>query len=233
MNNNSNNRKPKQSRRRLNNNKKTNRRNKGNSIVPIVVSQPTLRTTFRFRAQAAASSTIFVRDIYNLLYIAATNILGYSIIAAYRILRIDLNSIAPGGAGTEFNTNALTYYGGLFSRPTELTSAGSSAMPGRIVSFPPKSSGASFWRSVPTTGAISNNGEPLFSISSLGAGDILDLYLQFILCDGSSLVGSSLTLAAATPGLLYTNSLDNSTTSGASGTNNFQPVGRFFLLGFG
>jgi len=221
------------SRRRKVNNTKLGRRVQANSITPQVVSQPTLRSTFRFRAQAALSSTIFVRDVYNLLFIAATSILGYPIIAAFRITKICLYSIAPGGAGTELNTNAITYYGGLYTKPTEYTSTGSSAQPGIIVSFPPTNTGASNWRCVPTTGTISNNGEPLFSVSSLGAGDILDLHLQYILCDGSTLASSSLTLVAATPGLLYTNSLDNSTTSGTSGTNNLQPVARFFQLGFG
>jgi len=203
------------------------------SILPVIPSQPRYFQIIRFRAQSALSTTIFVRDILNIFHLATTAVTSAAIIGAFKIRKVCIYSIADGGVGSEFNTMTLTFQGGFLGRNIELTSAGSTAISGRIIGIPPKSSAASFWRSVPLTGAISANGEPLFSMSSLGQGVIVDLHIDYTLCDGTSLQGANLTVAGATVGALYTNSLDNSTTSGASGTNSLFPVGRFFLLGFG
>jgi len=203
------------------------------NIIPVVQTQKIYSQTLRFRATGAISATIFTRCIYNIFHVAQTNVVSNGIIGAFKIRTVKLIGIADGGANTEFNTIALTFAGGLYGRNQEFTAAGSTAMPGKINKRPPASSSANFWHSVPLTGALSGNGEPLLLISSLGAGVILDLTIQYTLCDGPTLVGPSLTVVAATAGVLYTNSLDNSTNTGAVGTNSLQPVARFFLLAFG
>jgi len=203
------------------------------TMLPVVVSQPINRMTFRFRATAAVNTTIYVRNIYNLLHVALTNVLSADIIGSYRINAISMYAIADGGAATEYNTIALTFMGGLFGRNQEFTAAGSTANPGTLRLFPPSNCAANYWHSVPQLGAISGNGEPLLQLSSLSAGVIIDLTIQFILCDGSFLIGPQLTVVGATAGTVYTNSLDNSTNAGAVGLNTLQPVARFFLLGFG
>jgi len=202
-------------------------------LLPLVQTQKIYSQVFRFRATGALSTTVFTRCLTNLYHVASTTTTSSGIIGAFRIRMIKVFAIADGGSNTEFNTVSLTYAGGLYGRNQEFTAAGSTAMPGKIIRAPPSQCSARFWHSVPLTGAISGNGEPLFAISSLGAGVIVDLSIDYTLCDGTSLPGSSLTVAAATAGVLYTNSLDNSTTSGSSGTNSLQPVARFFLLAFG
>jgi len=203
------------------------------SLLPTLSSQPLLRTSFRFRSTGAVSSTIYVRSILNLLHVAVSSTVSWSQIASFQLSSVRMYGVADGGAGSEYNTIALTYAGGLFGKNVEYTSAGSSAVPGSILKPIPKNCACSFWRSVPVTGAISGNGEPLMFLSSLGAGVIIDITLKWILTDGTNPVGVALTVAGATAGLMYTNSLDNSTTSGTVGTNVLQPVARFFLLGYG
>jgi len=203
------------------------------SILPMVVSQPVDKITLRFRASGATNVTIFTRCITNLLHVATTNVVSAGIIGAYRIQSCKMFSIADGGSTTEFATIALTFAGGLYGKNVEMTAAGSAAMPGVIALSVPKNCSASFWHSSPSTGSISGNGEPLLYISSSTGGVIFDLTISYILCDGANPVGPNLTVVAATAGQLYTNSLDNSTTSGAVGSNSYLPVGRFYLPGFG
>jgi len=203
------------------------------SILPLVQSQPKVRQIFRFRATSALVSVIYVRDVLNLYHVATTAVVSYGVIGAFRIRRVKMFTIAEGGSGTEFNTIALTFQGGLYGRNQEFTAAGSSAMPGVISQTPPKDSSAAFWHSVPLTGAISGNGEPLLFINSQTTGVIVDLDIEFTLCDGSGLMGAALTVVAATAGVFYTNNLDNSTSSGGVGNNNLIPVGRTSLQGVG
>jgi len=210
------------------------RRRSSTSLLPIVSSQPVLTTTFRFRAQGTLTVTLPVRCFYNLLHVVTTaGAVSYTVIGSFKVRLVRMYSIAPGGVGDEYNTIAVVFAGGLFGKNLEYTVAGSSAVPGVIVKAPPVNSSASFWHSVPLSGAISGNGEPLLYFNSLFGGVIVDIVLDFVLGDGGNPQGIPLTVAGGLLGNLYTNSLDNSTSSGAAGTNSLQPVGRSFLTGNG
>jgi len=220
--------------RNQNNNNRNKRRsrkrvtfNTSRSITPVIVSQPVFREIFRFRATSALTSTIFVRCITNLLHVATAANVSYPIISSFKILRVAAYTFAEGGSGTEVNTVAVTFLGGQFGKNVEFTATGSAAQPGVVNQLTPANSSASFWRSQPQSGAISGNGEPLLFINSQTTGVILDIDLLFSLTDGAgNPPGAALTTALATVGYLYTNDLDNSTSSGAVGNQNLIPVGR-------
>jgi len=219
-----------------NNNRRKNRRWAilPKSILPVVISQPTFRQVFRFRATSALVSTIFVRCVTNLLHVATAANVSYPIIAAFKILRVSAFTFAEGGSGTEVNTVAVTFLGGQYGKNVEYTATGSSAEPGIVSKPTPRNSSAAFWRSQPLTGAVSANGEPLLFLNSQTTGVIIDVELLFNLIDGlGSPAGAALTCAGATVGTLYTNLLDNSTPSGAAGNQNLTPVGRGPLAAFG
>jgi len=204
------------------------------SLIPTILSQPTFYQVFRFRATSALTSTIYVRCITNLLHFATAANVSYPIISAFKILCVRAYTLAEGGSGTEVNTVAVTYLGGQYGKNVEYAVTGSSAITGVISKPPPRNSSAAFWRSQPIAGAVSANGEPLLFLNSQTTGVIIDILLLYNLIDGlGNPASGALTCAGATVGTLYSNNLDNSTSSGASGNNNLVPVGRGPLAAFG
>jgi hypothetical protein len=199
------------SKRKFNNRRPRRRNIMTRSIIPPISSQPYYRQIFRFRANSALVSTIYTRCFFNLLYVATTAVTGSPIISAFKILRTTGFAVAEGGSGTELNVIAISYEGGAYGRNDERASVGTSASPGITTKRPPRDSSASFWHSVPLTGGISANGEPIMFINSLTTGCIVDIELLFVLTDGSNLPPNSvLTCAGATATYLYSNYLDNS-----------------------
>jgi len=204
------------------------------SLIPTIISQPTFTEVFRFRATSALTSTIYVRCVTNLLHVATAAAVSYPIISGFRINTVRAYTLAEGGSGTEVNSVAVTFLGGQYGKNVEYAVTGSSAITGVISKSPPRDSSASFWRSQPIAGAVSANGEPLLFLNSQTTGVIIDLAISFNLIDGlGNPAAAALTCAGATVGTLYTNNLDNSTSSGASGNNNLVPVGRGPLAAFG
>ncbi len=204
------------------------------SVIPQVISQPVFREVFRFRAGAALVSTIFSRCFINLLHLATGATVSYPIIASYKVNRVTAYTIAEGGSGTEVNSVAITFFGGFLGKNSEYTATGTSAIPGVVSKVPPPDSALSFWRSVNMTGNVSAMGEPMLLINSQTTGVIVDIDMSFVLIDGTGLpANASINCSGATVGVLYTNDLDNSTTSGSAGNQNLVPVGRGPLVANG
>jgi len=196
-------------------------------LTPNIVTQTKYNQVLRFRATGALSCTIFNRSIQNLLWSCTTAATGSALIAAFKINRVKLVAIADGGASNGFNTATLTWSGGAFGTTKESTTEGSTAIAGVIDQRPPLKSAADFWQE--PTAASAGDTQLLFS--SLGSNVTIDLDITYVLIDGAQVF--TLTCVAASPGSLYTNSLDNSTNVGAVGTNTLRPVGRFFFNAFG
>jgi len=203
------------------------------TIIPRVISQPVFQEIFRFRATSALTSTIFTRCFYNLLHMGISSGTSYGIIGSFKINKVRAYTIAEGGSGTELNTVAVTFLGGLFGKNEEYVATGSSAMPGVIEKVPPVSSTAGFWHSVQMTGSISGAGEPLLFLNSQTTGVIIDIDMCFTLIDGTGYPPPNSLTTAGAANTLYTNNLDNSSASGAVGNQNLFPVGRGFLAAFG
>jgi len=196
-------------------------------LTPNIVTQTKYHQVLRFRATGALSCTIFNRSIQNLLWSCTTAVTGSALIAAFKINRVKLVAIADGGASNGFNTATLTWSGGAFGTTKETTTEGSTAIAGVIDQRPPPKSAADFWQE-PTAASA---GDTQLLISSLGSNVTIDLDITYVLIDGAQVF--TLACVAASPGSLYTNSLDNSTNVGAVGTNTLRPVGRFFFNAFG
>jgi hypothetical protein len=169
------------------------------------------------------------------LHFAVSTTVSYPVISSFRITKVRVFAVAEGGSGTELNTAALTFYGGLYGKNVERACNGTSATPGILVESPPPKTMCNEWHSIPITGSISGNGEPILLINSQTTGVIVDISLEFVMIDGTGLStsGIPLTVSGATAFNLYTNYLDNSTSSGGVGNQNLFPVGRGSLAAYG
>jgi hypothetical protein len=196
-------------------------------LTPNIITQTKYHQVLRFRATSALSCTIYNRSIQNLLWSCTTATTGSALIAAFKINRVKIVAIADGGSGVGFNTIAFTWSGGAFGTTRETVAEGSAAIAGVIDQRPPRKSAADFWNE-PTAASA---GDTQFLISSLGSNVTVDVDVTYVLIDGAQVF--TLACVAASPGSLYTNSLDNSTNTGAVGTNTLRPVGRFFFNAFG
>jgi len=203
-------------------------------ILRNIVTQKPYRQVFTFRANAALPGTqIYKRSLLNLLWMALGSSTGVQLISSIKIGFIVMSAIATGGAGDELNTIAFEWNGGALGSNKEITSRGSISIPARIVSRPPRNSAASFWLSGASSGTSTPNlGDLMFTLSSLTTGVMIDIGFMYELVDGSEQT-LSLTSSGASSGLLYTNSLDNSSNSGASVTPKLLPVGRVYLQAWG
>jgi len=220
---------PKKGKKKYNNNKKGPKQFM--ILAKNIISQSKFHQVFRFRATSAINCVIYNRSIQNLFWSCITTTTGSALIAAFKINRVRLVAIADGGSGVGFNTASLTWSGGAFGTTMETATEGSTAVAGIIDQRPPYKSSADFWNE-PTAASA---GDTQLLISSLGSNLTVDLDLTFIMIDGpqvftlACLVG----VPAASPGSMYTNSLDNSSNIGAIGTNTLRPVARFFYNAYG
>jgi len=227
---------PRRNRRFNRNNNSRSRSNKNNvrnntvrlTLLNTVKTRPVIPWTFRFRATSALNFIpIYNRCIQNLLWTADSALTGGQNISSFKIHHVTICALAPGGAGTELNTAAIIWSGGAFGKDNEMAIQGSASVPGVRSFYPPKLSSASFWNQPTATSA----GDLTFTLNSLSAGFTIDVHILFVLTDGTSLF--NLACAGATTKTTYTNFLDNSTNTGASGTALLKPVARFSLLAFG
>lgn len=156
---------------------------------------------FRFQASSALSAVaINQSDLFELLVVALTNVLGSSIIGAFKLMAVEMwgpmaSSLTPVTVSCEFPTLGNGY------GPTKVytdTSMGATQV-AHVRAAPPQHSLQSFWLSSP--------GADQFFILNGPSDTVIDLSIQYVLQNGES--PDLVTLVGATAGQLYVRALDS------------------------
>lgn len=190
------------------------------SIVPSFNTRPSWTRKFRFNAVSTGTAAIYSNCLLSLIAIdsSTTN----SLACTYIISSIRIKSIQVYGYKSD-GTNGIVEislaWAGQFGRDIELNAIGNGVNPAYITSSPPAETSARFWRV-----SNSNESERLLSIHVGDDATIVDLTVEFTLCDGPASYGTySVNEAAAN---VFYCSLDSLNSAGSGvGTGILAPDG--------
>ncbi len=206
--------------------------------IPRNISDNIIPINFRFINGSAISSAtniqVYRRSILNLLWLATGSSAGVPLIAGVRINHLKIYLVGLGG-DTSSGINVIKFVWNSALGPSrQIVIDGQVASLGVSTLTPPLNSSASFWSNNQSTGAPNNYlSELLFQITGSVPENCLlvDVFCSFVLEDGNT--QRTLTTSAASGGVLYANSLDNSSSSGSVGGNTLICDNRSYLNSYG
>ncbi len=216
------------------------RKNKGNKTVrprtvsirsdlnvpPAFSSQQINRQVFRYRGSSALSAVqIYRRNFFQLIGVGNGSTSISSLIYSFHINRITMYGSPPPNGSQPIEAISLTEIGP-HGDYREKTASGTVANPAKLVWMPRPGTELSFWSSV--NGAVLS--DPILQFDSLSANTIIDLDISYVLQDGQVYTSTS---ASNVFGVLYTNALDNSTSSGSIGPALLVPIARVYIAFYG
>jgi len=189
----------------------------GKRMPPAVVDQ--LRTTqrFRFKRTTAGSAAITPDCLVNLMFIARGSSTGTRMFQFARLLKVEIWGNQAASPGSSPNNIGLVFYAtnpdsGHQDETMSFQDVGAYDHPGHIcvrpgllnsVSHPFPSDSTNRWTLFTTTGQV---------------GDIVDVVVEYSLCDPAKSTPLTIATASTTAGEIYANAvLDNTNTSGVQG----------------
>jgi hypothetical protein len=165
----------------------------------------TISKTFRFvQTGGAGTSNIGVKDIQDLLVMAATTVSAYRLTTAFNIKRVSMwgpmaEDLIPVTVSLQWQPDTGSSFGGP-ARIVSDTSMGSNRA-AKIQSTPPRESFQSRWLSYDVLN------DPLFEII-YPANAILDIQLQMVMQNAQTPVASAYPISGAIAGQIYVRPLD-------------------------
>jgi hypothetical protein len=178
------------------------------SVIPTLESSVVIRRTFRFQVASAITSTgVSLGNVFGALGVMCTtsNSTAFSFCSSFRLCKIIFYQSAAGSitSPTEILWSSVTDVNS--KDDCKVSSTLAYDRPAKIVSVPPKNSLSGFWWNSSATVAT-----PMFSVVNAPAGSILDLDVEYTLCN--ALIGNSYSISTGTVGGVYYLSLDGVTT---------------------
>jgi hypothetical protein len=173
--------------------------------------------TMRFDVPANPSNpyVISTLDLFNLLLVGDGSNSAYPIISALRLRKVRMyavqqvigNTFTPAYVSVEFSISNTP--GNVGIKPTTHSDKSlSQAIPAQLSVKPPPNSSCSMWQFRP--GPAATGGTAIIFNSSPNA--VIDIIMDYVLQNGETPPGKVTTNAAATAGVVFLNTLDNSTT---------------------
>lgn len=183
---------------------------RGGSVHPQPF-QPSfvLKKKIRFKAVAAATTTLTFNDLYDLWCVAATTTSAYRIASAIRVRKIEIwgpmaSDLVPVTVVVDWTGSTTSGSFGKSNRVSD-TSMGS-AEPAHLVTRPPPGSQIAQWLTGGSTTTICSLTYPL--------GSVIDLSYELVARDDGTAQSVASAVAGATVGANYIRALDST-----SGTN--------------
>ncbi len=187
---------------------------------PPYSSHPLFQMKLRYVAGAVEvkdADVVTGNSLLNLWFVASGTTSANGLICAIQLMSVQVWGVSLSGSSS-MQEVAVTWLGDRVPY-RRIADAGDQFNKPHVSCRPPKESLASFWLNTNTASVQRSN---LFSLEA-PAGSICDITVRFQIVDPSSVeAGNGLAGAGLSIGAVYFNTyLDNSTTGGAAGTQNW------------
>ncbi len=168
-----------------------------------------LKKRIRFKAVAAATTTLTQNDLLDLWCVAATTTSAYRLASAWRLRKIDIwgpmaSDLVPVTVSCDWSGSTTSGMYGRSNRVSD-TSMGSTE-PAFISTRPPPGSQLSQWNSGTSSLAL--------CVLTYPAGSVIDLTYDVVCRDDGTAAATTVAVAGATVGANYVRALDS--TSGVN-----------------
>lgn len=206
----------------------------GTRMPRPIADQPRLTQRFRFKRTTAGITNVTADSLVNLMFIARGSSTGTKMFQFARLMKVEIWGDQAANPGLSPNTVGLLFYAtnpdtGHQDETASFQDVGAYDRPAHICVRPGLLNGASHPYPSDT-----QNRWTVFSTSGQ-IGDIVDVVVEFSLCDPAKSAAGTLATASTTAGEIYHNAnLDNTNTSGTQGLGYLTSLSTFMVaVGYG
>lgn len=183
------------------------------NVPPNFNAAIVVRHTFRYVAKATGVSTITPLNVMNVLsfYTGPTLAENYSIFSAYRVRKVRMWGFTEGSNALSKNSIEflVTTAGTVGAKPRVYSAVSTgTALPGKILAIPPKSSSASDWQNTLTSTTTTTGFSMIINYTT---NSVIDLHLECVINNGDPITSSPF-IGASPANRIVANNLDSTST---------------------